>query len=209
MGAASFTTPCGTVASFRAASSAANPSSHIRDARSVRARPVSVRERRRDVRWNRPAPTWFSRRETALETVAFERPNVLAASVKERCSATAAKMAQASKSGSRIWKQSVSIFPILETMMTVYLVSINREKDRHMIEKRDFASLGHANHGWLNARHHFSFSDYRDPDRMGWGAIRVWNDDEIAANSGFPPHPHRDMEIITYVRSGAITHQDS
>ena len=52
-------------------------------------------------------------------------------------------------------------------------------------------------------------SDYHDPGRMGWGAIRVWNDDEIAAKSGFPPHPHRDMEIVTYVRSGAITHQDS
>ena len=78
-----------------------------------------------------------------------------------------------------------------------------------MIEKRDFASLGHANHGWLNARHHFSFSDDRDPARIGWGALRVWNDDEIAANSGFPPHTHRDMVIITYVRSGAITHQDS
>jgi redox-sensitive bicupin YhaK (pirin superfamily) len=78
-----------------------------------------------------------------------------------------------------------------------------------MIEKRSFASLGHADHGWLNARHHFSFADYYDPARMGWGAIRVWNDDEIAANSGFPPHPHRDMEIITYVRTGAITHQDS
>jgi redox-sensitive bicupin YhaK (pirin superfamily) len=78
-----------------------------------------------------------------------------------------------------------------------------------MIEKRSFDSLGHADHGWLNARHHFSFADYYDPARMGWGAIRVWNDDEIAANSGFPPHPHRDMEIITYVRSGAITHQDS
>lgn len=78
-----------------------------------------------------------------------------------------------------------------------------------MIEKRSFASLGHADHGWLNARHHFSFADYYDPARMGWGAIRVWNDDEIKANSGFPPHPHRDMEIITYVRDGAITHQDS
>ena len=78
-----------------------------------------------------------------------------------------------------------------------------------MIDKRDFTSLGHADHGWLNARHHFSFANYYDRSRMGWGAIRVWNDDEIAANSGFPPHPHKDMEIITYVRSGAITHQDS
>jgi redox-sensitive bicupin YhaK (pirin superfamily) len=78
-----------------------------------------------------------------------------------------------------------------------------------MIDIRPFASLGHADHGWLNARHHFSFADYHDPGRMGWGAIRVWNDDEIAARSGFPPHPHSDMEIVTYVRSGAITHQDS
>jgi redox-sensitive bicupin YhaK (pirin superfamily) len=78
-----------------------------------------------------------------------------------------------------------------------------------MIDIRKFDSLGHADHGWLDARHHFSFADYHDPARMGWGAIRVWNDDRIAARSGFPPHPHRDMEIITYVRSGAITHQDS
>ncbi|WP_380787128.1 pirin family protein [Sphingomonas sp. R86521] len=77
------------------------------------------------------------------------------------------------------------------------------------VERRSFDSLGHANHGWLNARHHFSFASYYDPARMGWGAIRVWNDDEIAANNGFPAHPHQDMEIITYVRSGAITHQDS
>ncbi len=77
------------------------------------------------------------------------------------------------------------------------------------IDRRSFDSLGHADHGWLNARHHFSFASYHDPDRMGWGAIRVWNDDVIAPNSGFPPHPHRDMEIITYVRTGAITHQDS
>ena len=78
-----------------------------------------------------------------------------------------------------------------------------------MIDIRPFDSLGHANHGWLNARHHFSFANYYEPSRMGWGAIRVWNDDEIAAKSGFPPHPHADMEIITYIRSGAITHKDS
>ncbi len=78
-----------------------------------------------------------------------------------------------------------------------------------MIDIRPFASLGHADHGWLEARHHFSFADYHDPSRMGWGKIRVWNDDQIAAKSGFPPHPHRDMEIVTYVRTGAITHQDS
>ena len=78
-----------------------------------------------------------------------------------------------------------------------------------MIERRPFARLGGADHGWLKARHHFSFANYYDPDRMGWGPIRVWNDDEIAPNSGFPPHPHADMEIVTYVRKGAITHQDS
>lgn len=78
-----------------------------------------------------------------------------------------------------------------------------------MIDVRPFSSLGHADHGWLNARHHFSFANYYDPKRMNWGAIRVWNDDTIAPHSGFPPHPHRDMEIVTYVRTGAITHQDS
>ena len=78
-----------------------------------------------------------------------------------------------------------------------------------MIERRPFADLGHADHGWLNARHHFSFAGYHDPARMGWGPIRVWNDDEIAPKTGFPPHPHADMEIITYVREGAISHGDS
>ncbi len=78
-----------------------------------------------------------------------------------------------------------------------------------MIDIRPFSSLGHADHGWLDARHHFSFASYHDPARMGWGQMRVWNDDKIAAKSGFPPHPHRDMEIVTYVRTGAITHQDS
>jgi redox-sensitive bicupin YhaK (pirin superfamily) len=78
-----------------------------------------------------------------------------------------------------------------------------------MIDKRPFNTLGGANHGWLNAKHHFSFASYYDPAKMGWGSLRVWNDDEIKAQTGFPPHPHNDMEIITYVREGAITHQDS
>ncbi|HEX7822589.1 MAG TPA: pirin family protein [Sphingobium sp.] len=78
-----------------------------------------------------------------------------------------------------------------------------------MIELRPFASLGGENHGWLDAKHHFSFAGYHDPARMAWGNLRVWNDDAIAPNSGFPPHPHRDMEIITYIREGAISHKDS
>lgn len=78
-----------------------------------------------------------------------------------------------------------------------------------MIDVRPFGGLGHANHGWLNARHHFSFANYHDPVRMGWGAIRVWNDDEIGPQTGFPPHPHANMEIVTYVRTGAISHRDS
>jgi len=77
-----------------------------------------------------------------------------------------------------------------------------------MIDPRPFARLGGADHGWLRARHHFSFAGYRDTARMGWGRLRVWNDDEIAPGTGFDPHPHRDMEIVTYVRDGAITHRD-
>lgn len=77
------------------------------------------------------------------------------------------------------------------------------------VERRPFASLGNANHGWLNANHHFSFAAYHDRARMSWGNIRVWNDDEIGPKTGFPPHAHDNMEIITYVREGAITHKDS
>jgi redox-sensitive bicupin YhaK (pirin superfamily) len=83
------------------------------------------------------------------------------------------------------------------------------DTDTKTIDVRPFTSLGAANHGWLDAHHHFSFGGYRNPARMGWGNILVWNDDVIAPNTGFPPHPHSDMEIITYVRTGAITHEDS
>ena len=78
-----------------------------------------------------------------------------------------------------------------------------------MIKKYAYEELGHANHGWLSARHHFSFANYYNPARMGFGALRVINDDIIRAGAGFDTHPHNDMEIITYVRQGAITHRDS
>lgn len=78
-----------------------------------------------------------------------------------------------------------------------------------MFDHRPFASLGRFKINWLEARYHFSFSDYFDPRRMNWGPLRVWNDDIVQPKSGFPPHGHRDMEIITYVRSGAISHGDS
>jgi hypothetical protein len=72
-----------------------------------------------------------------------------------------------------------------------------------------YNQLGHANHGWLDARHHFSFASYYNPKRTGFGDLLVINDDRIAAHKGFGMHPHDNMEIITYVREGAITHQDS
>src|SRR6201996_8479529 len=78
-----------------------------------------------------------------------------------------------------------------------------------MIELRPFNRHGAANHGWLKAKHHFSFGSHYDPNNMGHGSLRVWNDDEIAPNTGFPAPPPANMEIITYVREGAITHQDS
>jgi redox-sensitive bicupin YhaK (pirin superfamily) len=78
-----------------------------------------------------------------------------------------------------------------------------------MIELRPFDTLGAFRNEWLNAHHHFSFGGYHDPARMGLGRLRVWNDDEVAPGTGFDPHPHRDMEIVTYIREGAITHRDN
>jgi redox-sensitive bicupin YhaK (pirin superfamily) len=78
-----------------------------------------------------------------------------------------------------------------------------------MIKIHKYEQLGHADYGWLNAHYHFSFAEFYDPARMGFGSLRVINDDIVKAGAGFDPHPHRDMEIITYVRRGAITHKDS
>ena len=78
-----------------------------------------------------------------------------------------------------------------------------------MIKHYPYGDLGHHKFGWLDARYHFSFSEYQNAQRMGFGALRVINDDIIKAGGGFDTHPHKDMEIITYVRKGAITHRDS
>ena len=78
-----------------------------------------------------------------------------------------------------------------------------------MIKHYPYKSLGNANHGWLKSKHHFSFANYYNPTRMGFGKLRVVNDDWVEPDTGFPPHPHRNMEIISFIRSGAITHQDS
>jgi len=77
------------------------------------------------------------------------------------------------------------------------------------LDLRPFRELGHFKLDWLDARHHFSFGEYHDPDRMGLSVLRVWNDAIIRPGRGFDPHPHRDFEIVTYVRRGAVTHEDS
>lgn len=78
-----------------------------------------------------------------------------------------------------------------------------------MIHHVPFESLGKANHGWLRANHHFSFARYYNPERMGFGTLRVINDDWVAPGTSFSPHPHKNMEIISFIRSGSVTHEDN
>src|SRR3954470_17090469 len=163
--------PRGVVDCANASSSAASPSLNIRLALAREARPLSVSDRRREVRFSKEKPSAVSSRLIAFEMVGFDNPSASAVRAKEPSSATLAKIAQASKSGKRRINSGTGEMPVFlflsSTPVCIFLRSEQLAPGREpMIERRAFAQLGGANHGWLDAKHHFSFASYYDPARM-------------------------------------------